>query len=139
MSKEISIEKFCEEQKERDCLKGQFQAIQIIGNALRERVQKHILQAMKDREITVIDFTEIDDSIIPPPAIKDTAVLHRISSTKGKIKIEYYDDDDDYENKLENLPYEVVMTILETFEEIINAFDDEEYYVDEDGYLYANN
>ena len=102
---------------------------------MRERACAYVLNAMKERGLKTIDFCEIDTSTIERPVLRGTEVLQRISITANeKVLIGFYDEED-YESYLDELPYGVVVDILNTFEEIIFAYDEETYNVDEEGNL----
>lgn len=135
MNKTVSLQTCFAEREEKQQITGEFQALQLIGNNLRERACAYVLNAMKERGIRTIDFCEIDDSTIERPVLRGTEVLQRISITDNeKVLIGSYDEDD-YESYLDELPYGVVVDILNTFEEITFAYDDETYSVDEEGNL----
>ena len=135
MNKTVSLQTCFAEREEKQQITGQFQALQLIGNNLRERACAYVLNAMKERGLKTIDFCEIDTSTIERPVLRGTEVLQRISITDNeKVLIGSYDEDD-YESYLDELPYGVVVDILNTFEEIIFGYDDETYTVDEEGNL----
>ena len=135
MNKTVSLQTCFAEREEKQQITGQFQALQLIGNELRKRACAYVLNAMKERGLKTIDFCEIDTSIIERPVLRGTEVLQRISITKKeKVLIGSYDEED-YESYLDKLPYDVIVDILNTFEEITFAYDDGTYNVDEDGNL----
>ena len=135
MNKTVSLQTCFAEREEKQQITGQFQALQLIGNNLRERACAYVLNAMKERGLKTIDFCEIDTSTIERPVLRGTEVLQRISITDNeKVLIGSYDEDD-YESYLDELPYGVVVDILNTFEEIIFGYDDETYTVDAEGNL----
>ena len=135
MNKTVSLQTCFAEREEKQQITGEFQALQLIGNNLRERACAYVLNAMKERGLKTIDFCEIDTSTIERPVLRGTEVLQRISITANeKVLIGFYDEED-YESYLDELPYGVVVDILNTFEEIIFGYDDETYTVDEEGNL----
>ena len=135
MNKTVSLQTCFTEREEKQQITGEFQALQLIGNNLRERACAYVLNAMKERGLKTIDFCEIDTSTIERPVLRGTEVLQRISITANeKVLIGFYDEED-YESYLDELPYGVVVDILNTFEEIIFAYDEETYNVDEEGNL----
>lgn len=135
MNKTVSLQTCFAEREEKQQITGEFQALQLIGNNLRERACAYVLNAMKERGIKTIDFCEIDTSVIARPVLRGTEVLQCISITDNeKVLIGSYDEED-YESYLDELPYGVVIDILNTFEEIIFGYDDETYTVDEEGNL----
>ena len=135
MNKTVSVQTCFAEREEKQQITGEFQALQLIGNNLRERACAYVLNAMKERGLKTIDFCEIDTSTIERPVLRGTEVLQRISITANeKVLIGFYDEED-YESYLDELPYGVVVDILNTFEEIIFAYDEETYNVDEEGNL----
>lgn len=135
MNKTVSLQTCFAEREEKQQITGEFQALQLIGNNLRERACAYVLNAMKERGLKTIDFCEIDTSTIERPVLRGTEVLQRISITANeKVLIGFYDEED-YESYLDELPYGVVVDILNTFEEIIFAYDEETYNVDEEGNL----
>lgn len=138
MNKTVSLETCFAEREEKQQITGEFQALQLIGNHLRERACAYVLNAMKERGIRTIDFCEIDTSVIERPVLRGTEVLQRISTTDNeKVLIGSYEEED-YESYLNELPYGVVVDILKTFEEILFAYDDETYNIDEEGNLVSN-
>ena len=135
MNKTVSLQTCFAEREEKQQITGEFQALQLIGNNLRARACAYVLNAMKERGLKTIDFCEIDTSTIERPVLRGTEVLQRISITANeKVLIGFYDEED-YESYLDELPYGVVVDILNTFEEIIFAYDEETYNVDEEGNL----
>lgn len=138
MNKTVSLETSFAEREEKQQITGQFQAIKLIGNNLRERACAYVLNAMKERGIRTIDFCEIDTSTIERPVLRGTEVLQRISITNNKKVLIGSYDEEDYESYLDELPYGVVVDILNTFEEIIFGYDNEAYTVDESGDLVSN-
>lgn len=138
---DIPFQTFHEEQKERNYINGRFQAAQLVENDIKDRIQKHIIKAMRERGLSEICFSEIETSIIAPPIIAEEGE-HAISlfainiNARGTVEVAS-DDEDGIEQTIGNVPCRVAIDILNTFEEIIVAYDNDQYEVDDSGSLCA--
>ena len=95
MNKTVSLQTCFAEREEKQQITGEFQALQLIGNNLRERACAYVLNAMKERGLKTIDFCEIDTSTIERPVLRGTEVLQRISITDNeKVLIGFYDEEE---------------------------------------------
>lgn len=138
---DVEISTFGEEQKEREQIRGSFQALQLIENDIKNRIQVHMVEAMRERGLSEICFSEIDTSIIAPPIIAEEGG-HAISlfainiNARGTVEVAS-DDQDGIEQSIGNVPCRVAIDILNAFEEIMDAYDEGAYETDEAGSIIA--
>lgn len=105
------------EQAHRHEMDGLMDAVKIISKAYRDKAENYVLDLMVKLGVKTLDVMDFD--LVNGPCVYGTKTLESVSIKKGRIEIQYGDEDGSYRMFLTSLPVGTIEDVVDCIEQMV--------------------